>query len=224
MSALEWDCDRLEALIIRLLLLTGCRKSEILRARWENLDLERGILTVPLSKSGQPRHVILSAAALELLRGFASEPRNSAIPLLFPNKIGEKPLADIYRYWNKLRQSLKLEDVRLPDLRHSFASYVVNSGHNLYEAQNLLGHANPRTTMRYVHMDRKNLRVAVDNVAGILEEGKKAKIATHGQQGNGSGKWIGTNVERIAGEIKLDSCTVSATGFLLLFYGVIGFF
>lgn len=157
--------DRPEAFALRLLLLTGGRKSEILKARWENVRLDQRLLTVPLSKSGRPRHILLSEAAIKVLRVL---PRTLGNPWLFPGHAPGKPLSDIYRFWNELRRSLGLADVRIHDLRHTFASFLVNAGHSLYEAQKMLGHSDPRTTMRYAHLGQASLLAAAETVSGFF--------------------------------------------------------
>lgn len=164
MERLE-QSDRPEALALRLLLLTGARKSEILKARWENVNLEQRLLTVPLSKSGTPRHIVLSDAAIAVIK---SIPKRDGVPWLFPGHAEGKPLSDLYLFWNKLRNELGLKDMRIHDLRHSFASFLVNSGHSLYEVQKMLGHADPRTTMRYAHLGQDSLLAAAEFVGGIF--------------------------------------------------------
>lgn len=157
--------DRPEARILTLLLLTGARKNEIVRARWEDVSLERRVLTVPVSKSGRPRQIVLSAMAVELLRKMAAERSG---PWLFPGRGGERPLAGIDKFWRRLRKDLGLRDVRIHDLRHSFASFLVNAGHSLYEVQRLLGHRDPRTTMRYSHLGQDSLVAATDLVGSLV--------------------------------------------------------
>lgn len=157
--------DRPEAAAIRLLLLTGARKSEILKARWEHVRPDLRLLIVPLSKSGKPRHILLSDAALDVLRAMSRVPGN---PWLFPGHAPGKPLSDLYLFWNKLRRGLGLTDVRIHDLRHTFASFLVNAGHSLYEAQELLGHGDPRTTMRYAHLGQASLLAAAETVSGFF--------------------------------------------------------
>ncbi len=165
---LIWELEhssRPEAVVIRLLLLTGARKSEILKARWEHVHLEQHLLTVPLSKSGKPRHITLSDEAVAIIQ---SLPRKPGCPWLFPGHAQDKPLSDIYVFWNRLRRKLGLEDVRIHDLRHSYASFLVNAGHSLYEVQRLLGHSDPRTTMRYAHLGQASLVEAAQTVSGYL--------------------------------------------------------
>ena len=156
---------RPEAAAIRLLLLTGARKSEILKARWENVRLDLRLLTVPLSKSGKPRHLPLSDAAVAVIRAL---PRGPGCPWLFPGHAPGKPLSDVYLFWDGLRRGLGLADVRIHDLRHTFASFLVNAGHSLYEVQKLLGHSDPRTTMRYAHLGQASLLAAAQSVSCFL--------------------------------------------------------
>lgn len=157
--------ERIEASAVRLLLLTGARKNEILKARWENVNLEQRLLTVPVSKSGKPRHIVLSDAAVSVIRAI---PRKKDIPWLFPGHASGKPLSDLYLFWNKLRQELGLTDVHIHDLRHTFASFLVNSGHSLYEVQKMLGHCDPRTTMRYAHLGQESLLAAAKTVSDLF--------------------------------------------------------
>lgn len=169
--------SRPEATAIRLLLLTGARKSEIIKARWEHIRLDLRLLIVPLSKSGKPRHIPLSDEAITVIRSIQHQP---GCPWLFPGHAPGKPLSDIYVFWNKLRRSLGLADVRIHDLRHTFASFLVNAGHSLYEVQKLLGHSDPRTTMRYAHLGQASLMAAAETVSGFLsrfwrgDDGKKS--------------------------------------------------
>ena len=163
---------RPEAAAIRLLLLTGARKSEILKARWENVRLDLRLLTVPLSKSGKPRHLPLSDAAVAVIRAL---PRGPGCPWLFPGHAPGKPLSDVYLFWDGLRRGLGLADVRIHDLRHTFASFLVNAGHSLYEVQKLLGHSDPRTTMRYAHLGQASLLAAAQSVSCFLTPAKGKK-------------------------------------------------
>lgn len=158
-----------EAAPLKLLMLTGARKREILRARWRHIDFERGILTVPVSKSGGPRHILLSGAALGVLRGLRA---TAASEWIFPSRNPDRPISDIFGFWKALRCRLGLGDVRIHDLRHTFASILVSSGQSLYVVQKLLGHKRPETTIRYAHLNDRPLRRAVEAVSGYLEVGR----------------------------------------------------
>ncbi len=162
--------DRQEGQVILLLLFTGARKNEILKARWENVHLEQNLLTVPVSKSGKPRHIHLSAEARAIIEAISRIPGN---PWLFPGKKPGKPLSDIYLFWNPLRHKLGLADVRIHDLRHTYASFLANAGESLYKVQNLLGHSDPRTTMRYAHLGQASLQAATQMVSTWLVSGKR---------------------------------------------------
>lgn len=162
MSELAASTD-IRARALQLIMLTGARKNEILKASWDCVDFENQRLKVPISKSGATRHITLSKAALNIL---ASLERNGK--WLFPSRRPEKPLTDIFTFWDSIRKKLGLGDVRIHDLRHTFASYLVNEGHTLYEVQTLLGHSDPRTTMRYAHLECKALLEATDDVSEIL--------------------------------------------------------
>ena len=130
----------------------------------ENIRLDLRLLIVPLSKSGKPRHILLSDAALGVLHAMPHTPGN---PWLFPSHAPGKPLSDLYLFWNTLRRELGLADACIHDSRHTFASFLVNAGHSLYEAQKMLGHGDPRTTMRYARLGQASLLVA-ETVSGFF--------------------------------------------------------
>lgn len=148
--------------IVPLLLLLGCRKSELIHSRWPDFDLERRIWRIPMSKSGKSRHVPLSQRALELL---AQLPRWEGCPYVVPNPETLKPFVQIHRSWNNARQAAGLPDVRMHDLRHSMASNMINSGRSLYEVAKVLGHSQLKTTQRYAHLSQETLLAAVDAAA-----------------------------------------------------------
>ncbi len=148
--------------IVALLLLTGARKREILDATWANVNLERRTLIVPKSKSGHQRIVHLSETVIDVLN---QVPRFDGCPYVVPNLKTMVPFASIYAGWNTARKRAGLRDVRLHDLRHSFASNLVNSGHSLYVVSKALGHSQIRTTTRYAHLSSETLLAAVEKVA-----------------------------------------------------------
>ena len=155
------DKNRPAAQAITLLLLTGARRREITLAKWEHVDWTKQVLLVSVSKSGKPRAIALNGAALALLK---SIPRNPPSPYVFPTR-----LVGLFCPWDRIRRRAGLPDVRLHDLRHSFASFLVNQGVSLYVVQGLLGHSSPRMTQRYAHLAPQTLLDAAEMVSSIME-------------------------------------------------------
>ena len=145
--------------IIPMLILTGARKREVLDARWEDLDLDRRQWRIPITKAGRPRYVPLSNGVIHLL---ANVPHKDGNPWVFPNPKSSKPYISIFGAWNTARKAAGLADVRIHDLRHSFASFLVNAGRSLYEVQRILGHTQIKTTQRYAHLSQDTLLDAAD--------------------------------------------------------------
>lgn len=150
--------------IVALLLLTGCRKRELLDAKWDEFSLERKTWRIPTSKTGRARHVPLSDDAINVLHAI---PRFGSCRYVVPNPKTLQPFTSIYNAWDTARRAAKLPDVRMHDLRHSAASNLVNSGQSLYVVAKVLGHAQTRTTERYAHLDPKVLLNAVNAASGV---------------------------------------------------------
>lgn len=161
-AELESSPNRQLPRIVAMLLLTGARKREVLDARWQDMDLDKRQWRIVFTKAGRPRHVPLSRGAMRLL---ASLPRGAGSVYLFPNPKTGRPYVSVFHSWNTARRRAGLADVRMHDLRHSFASYVVNAGRSLYEVQTLLGHAHMSTTQRYAHLSQESLLQAADSAA-----------------------------------------------------------
>lgn len=151
--------------IVPMLILTGARKREVLDSKWEDFDIQRKQWRIPMSKTGRPRHIPLSDGAITLLQ---SIPRKAGVPWVFANPKTGLPFSNIFNSWDTARKAAGLEDVRLHDLRHSFASFLVNAGRSLYEVQKILGHTQVKTTQRYAHLAQETLLDATNAVAGIL--------------------------------------------------------
>ena len=155
------------AAALRLLMLTGCRRNEILTLRWEDVRLEAQELRLRDSKTG-PRTVSLSPEATAVLAALPRLPDNPwAIP-------GTKPgarLSSIFEPWRRVRARAGLDDVRIHDLRHSYASRALALGESLPVIAKLLGHAQIQTTARYTHLTRDAVKDAATRVAdGIAED------------------------------------------------------
>ncbi len=150
--------------IVPLLLLLGCRKRELLDSQWAHFDRERRVWRIPLSKTGKARHVPLSADVSAIL---SQVPRWDDCPYVVPNPKTRKPYVSIFYSWDTARKQAGLPEVRLHDLRHSTASFLVNSGRSLYEVQKILGHTQLKTTQRYAHLSQATLLEAVDSLGAV---------------------------------------------------------
>jgi integrase len=151
---------------IRLLILTGCRKGEIVGLRWGYVDWEASCLRLPESKTGQ-KVVPLGAAALEVLRGLRGEDGRKADAPVFPGAGKAGVTTAVGRTWTRVRKLAGLLDVRIHDLRHSFASVGAAGGNSLPIIGALLGHRDTKTTQRYAHLADDPLKAAAEAISEI---------------------------------------------------------
>ena len=164
---------------IRLLLLTGARKTEVLSATWDQFDLVRGVWIKPgaTTKQKTEHRVPLSSAAIELLSDIRAGAGDS--PYVFP---GEKPgthQQDVKGAWEAIRKLAGIEDVRVHDLRHSYAAQLASAGLGLPVIGALLGHTQAATTHRYAHLADDPLREATERVGAMFSSaatGKRAEV------------------------------------------------
>jgi len=151
--------------IVPMLLLSGARKREVLDSRWEDFDGGRRVWRIPTTKAGKPRHVPLSEGMIRLLH---TVPRFTDCPFVVPNPKTRRPFASIFYAWHTARTAAGIPEVRIHDLRHSFASFLINSGRSLYEVQKILGHTQIRTTQRYAHLSQETLLEAANAAADAV--------------------------------------------------------
>ena len=147
-----------------LLIFTGCRVSEILELRWEEVDFERRMLRLSDSKTG-PKPVFLSSAALAILRRL---PRTTGNPWVIEGRVPNTHLRDLNGPWRRLKQHAEIKNLRLHDLRHSFGAVGTGLGLSLPVIGKLLGHTRPETTARYAHLAAEPMQEAVERIGDYL--------------------------------------------------------
>ncbi len=160
----SWGTSPHAIAAIRLLIFTGCRSAEILTLRWTEVDFERRCLHLSDSKTGK-RTVMLNTAALQVLADIEHFDDNPHV--IVGSKRGSHR-SSLQNVWPRICHDAQLEDVRVHDLRHTYASYGVNGGQNLPVIGKLLGHTKITTTQRYAHLDDDPLRLANEQIGATL--------------------------------------------------------
>lgn len=166
---------------VRLMILTGCRPGEALRARWEQFDLSRGIWAKPghTTKQRKDHHAPLNAPAVALLRSLSEK---ASGPWVFPGET-DGPLTTIKTWWRTLTKDAKLPALRLHDLRHTYASHLVSMGIPLHTVGGLLGHSSPVTTHRYAHLSQDALRTATEAFGAVVSNRPALPLADPSKNG-----------------------------------------
>lgn len=168
-QAMEAEGNKVAVNALKLLLLTGCRREEILQLKWEDVSLESGTIFLSDSKTGS-RYVQLNAAAIELLKGIEHVGK-----FVFPGRrdSANKPLNNPRKCFTRVLKAAGIEHIRVHDLRHTHASILVNQGASLFVVQQALGHSNPITSQRYSHLSNKTLRDASETVSALISRASK---------------------------------------------------
>lgn len=176
LTVLRTDENRPVCMIALFLLSTGCRLNEALSATWSQFDRQARVWRIPAknSKSKRIRSVPLNDSALEVLGQLDTEGRFSH---LFVNKQTGEPYTTIMKVWERLRNKAGLPHLRIHDLRHQYASFLVNAGRTIYEVQQILGHSDPSVTQRYAHLSSKTLQDAANSASVIIKGAMKVKQA-----------------------------------------------
>lgn len=156
---LRTDENRPVCCILMFLLSTGARLNEALQAKWSQVDLEKGLWTIPASnaKSKHGRTVPLNDSAMYVL---AEVGKQKKFEVIFANPQTGKPFTTITRVWYRLRKAAGINQMRIHSLRHQFASLIVSSGRSLFDVQVLLGHSDPRVSQRYAKLSVQALKEA----------------------------------------------------------------
>ena len=182
-----------QAEIIRLLLLTGCRKGEIVRLRWS--EVGEASLHLTDSKTG-PRTVVLNAQARAVL---ARQPRTGSAYVFPWSTDPSRSRSDELSLWRKVRHEAGIEDVRLHDLRHTFASHAVMQSVPLPVVSRLLGHSQARMTLRYAHVSDRETEAAAERIgcaiAVLLSESAPAQVDSETSRNPNSHSVVGGAAE-----------------------------
>ena len=166
-EVLRSDENRPVCHILMFLLSTGSRLNETIQAKWSQVDTENGVWRIPASnsKSKRTRSVPLNDSALWVLEQARMQGNFEHI---FANPATGKPFVTITRVWYRIRKQVGISHLRIHDLRHSFASLLVSGGRSLYEVQQILGHSDPKVTMRYAHLSTKALQAAASSASVLV--------------------------------------------------------
>lgn len=176
LRALEDDDDSLSVAAIRLLLFTGCRRGEIMSLKWDQVRMDEERIFLPDTKNGRSRTVHLNARAIEVLLDLQEkkeeEARTALSDYVFPSRQGTRKghLFDLRKPFERACREAGIENFRVHDLRHTFASMAVMSGASLYDVQKLLGHQDIAMTQRYAHLSDNSLKEATAGVASFLDK------------------------------------------------------
>ncbi|MCT7530000.1 site-specific integrase [Aliarcobacter cryaerophilus] len=151
--------------IVPMLLLSGARKREVLDAKWCDFDNINNLWTIPLTKNGKKRILPITKPLQTILNQIPKD----KTPYLFASPLTLKPYISIYQSWNSARTKANLKEVRMHDLRHTYASALVNAKCSLYEVQVLLGHSTAKMTQRYAHLSNESLMKASSCAGRLLK-------------------------------------------------------
>lgn len=154
--------------VAQFLLATGARTREALQAKWSQIDRVNRVWRIPASnsKSKHIRSIPLNDSAINLLGKLDTEGR---FDFLFINRKTGLPPVYVQKYWKRVRIDANLPKLRLHDLRHQYASMLINSGRSLFEVQNILGHSDPKVTQRYAHLSTKSLQDAANSASIMIQ-------------------------------------------------------
>ena len=158
LTALDKANNQIQARAIKLLLFTGTRRNEVLKLKWDNVNLENRSFYLPDTKNGTPRTVVLNDLAVEVLESM-KEYRKVNNPYVFPStkKSAEGHIVDPKKIFQAALEKAGIKDFRIHDLRHTYASILINNGVSLYEVKELLGHRDISVTQRYSHLQNSSL-------------------------------------------------------------------
>lgn len=159
-AAIDAETNPYARAALWLYMLTGCRKSELLGARWDDVKEDRKVLRLAETKNGKPHEIPLAPAALAMI---SAMPKQDGNPYLFPSpRVEARPMEDIRTAWNRVRATAGVQDVRLHDLRRTVGSWLAQSGNSLHLIGRVLNHSNTSTTAVYARFAQDTVREAME--------------------------------------------------------------
>ena len=176
MTVLQTGANRPVCMIAMFLLSTGARMNEVLSAEWSQINRETRTWKIPAlnSKSKKVWSVPLNDSALAIINQLETK---GEFDYLFVNRITGLPYTNIHKAWGKIRVQAGLPHLRIHDLRHQYASFLVNNGRTLYEVQKILGHSTSRVTERYSHLGSATLQAAANSASVMITAAMGSKAA-----------------------------------------------
>ena len=167
MAVLQTGANRPVCLIAMFLLSTGARMNEALTAKWVHINRDTRTWIVPAlhSKSKKQRSIPLNDSALDIIKQLDTE---GEFEYLFVNRVTGNAYSNIHKAWGKLRLQAGLPNLRIHDLRHMYASFLVNNGVQIYSVSKILGHSTVKVTERYSHLDSKTLQAAANSASLMI--------------------------------------------------------
>ncbi len=175
MGVLRTDPRRGACLVAQYLLSTGARLNEALQATWDQIDRKNRVWRIPASnsKSKRIRSVPLNDSAIDILNQLDTE---GEFEHIFINIKTGKRYINVHKSWEQIREKAGLPNLRIHDLRHQYASFLVNSWRTLYEVQQILGHSDSKVTQRYAHLSTKTLQEAANSASVIINEAIRGSV------------------------------------------------
>jgi integrase len=165
---------RVTTAAIELLLFTGCRLSEVLNLKWDQVDFKAGTIALLETKAGRQQSVMMNAPARQVLKGLGAQRSPWVLPALTDERM-RLPKSTIEQAWQGIRAEAKLDDVHLHDLRHTVGTYAGQSGANAFLVRDLLRHKNLDMTHRYVNRSDDPVRTLSDQVGERIAAGLEGR-------------------------------------------------
>lgn len=161
--------------LVQFLIYTGCRSGEAKTLKWDRVSIENRtfVIDAALSKSKKTRSIPLNNSAIRILTRIQKEQAATGREHVYVFESTRRkghPYVNINKIWDDFRQELGMPELRLHDLRHTHASYLINAGRSLFEVQNILGHATPQMTQRYAHLSTETLQEAANSASAAFDK------------------------------------------------------